>query len=44
MSEALIERQEIVALLFDVSDIAATLAQIQALLEGDDDEEEEPSD
>jgi hypothetical protein len=36
----LIERDEIVALLFNVSDIAVTLTNIERLL-GDDDEEEE---
>ena len=41
MSEPLIERDEVVALLFNVSDIAATLARIQKLLEDEDDEEEE---
>jgi hypothetical protein len=39
--EPLIERDEVVALLFNVSDIAATLAAIQRLLEGGDDGEEE---
>ena len=41
MSEPLIECDEVVALLFNVSDIAATLARIQKLLEDEDDEEEE---
>jgi len=41
VSEPLIERDEIVALLFNVSDIATSLSRIQALLEGDDGEEEE---
>jgi hypothetical protein len=40
MSESLIERDEIVALLFNVSDIAVTLNRILRLLEGDDGEEE----
>ena len=40
MPEPLIERDEIVALLFNVSDIAANLARIVALLEEDDEEEE----
>jgi hypothetical protein len=40
MDEALIERGEIVALLFNVSDIAVTLTRIEELL-GDDGEEEE---
>jgi hypothetical protein len=39
MSEPLIERDEIVALLFNVSDIAVTLVQIKALLEDDGEEE-----
>ncbi len=41
VNEPLIERDEIVALLFNVSDIAATFVRIKALLEDDDDEEEE---
>jgi hypothetical protein len=40
MPESLIEREEIVALVFNVSDIAANLAWIVALLEEDDEEEE----
>ena len=40
MSERLIEREEIVALLFNVSDINATLARIEELLQEDDGEEE----
>ena len=40
MAEPLIERAEIVALLFNVSDIANALANIQELLRGDDGEEE----
>ena len=40
MAEHLIERGEVVALLFNVSDIVATLARIQRLLEEDDGEEE----
>jgi len=40
MEDALIERDEIVALLFNVSDIADTLAEIERLL-GNGDEEEE---
>jgi hypothetical protein len=39
--DTLIERSEVVALLFSVSDIADTLARIQRLLEGEDDGEEE---
>jgi hypothetical protein len=41
MPEPLIERAEIVALLFNVSDIAVTLVQIERLLGGEDDGEEE---
>ena len=41
MSESLIERDEIVALLFAVNDINATLLQIERLLRGDEDEAEE---
>lgn len=41
MSEALIERGEVVALLFNVSDIAVTLTNIEGLLRGGDDGEEE---
>jgi hypothetical protein len=40
MEEPLIGRAEIVALLFNVSDIASSLARIEQLL-GDDDGEEE---
>ena len=40
MEDALIERDEIAALLFNVSDIADTLAKIERLL-GNGDEEEE---
>ena len=40
MSEQLIERDEVVALLFNVSDIAASLAQIEELLKEDGGEEE----
>ena len=35
-----VERAEIVALLFNVSDIAVTLTKIERLLGGDDGEEE----
>jgi hypothetical protein len=38
--DALIERAEVVALLFNVSDIAVTLAEIERLLGGDDGEAE----
>ena len=40
MNEMLIERDELVALLFDVSDIAVTLTSIERLLRGGDEEEE----
>ena len=40
MTEPVIDRGEVVALLFNVSDIEATLRRIEELLEGDDDEEE----
>jgi hypothetical protein len=40
MPERLIERAEVVALLFNVSDIAVTLAKIERLLGGDNGEEE----
>jgi hypothetical protein len=36
----LIERREIVALLFNVSDIADTLAKVERLLRGEDEAEE----
>jgi hypothetical protein len=39
-SDPLIERAEVVALLFNVSDIAATLTSIERLLGEDDGEEE----
>jgi hypothetical protein len=39
VDEPLGSRDEIVALLFNVSDIAVHLARIERLLEGDDDEE-----
>jgi hypothetical protein len=38
--EPLIERAEVVALLFNVSDIAASVAEIERQLGGDDGEEE----
>jgi hypothetical protein len=41
MPEPLIDRDEVVGLLFNVSDIAVTLTKIEALLRGDDGEEEE---
>jgi hypothetical protein len=40
MPERLIERAEVVALLFNVSDIAVTLTNIERLLGGDNGEEE----
>jgi hypothetical protein len=40
MADSLIERDEIVALLFSVSDIALTLTKIERLLGGGDEEEE----
>ena len=40
VAEPLIERAEVVALLFNVSDIVARLASIEKLLEDDDGEEE----
>lgn len=41
MAEPVIDRTEVVALLFNVSDIAMTLAQIERLLKEEDDGEEE---
>jgi hypothetical protein len=40
MAEPVIERDEVVALLFNVSDIVAVLGRIERLLEGDDGEAE----
>jgi len=40
VANLLIERDEIVALLFNVSDIAVTLTNIERLLGGGDEEEE----
>ena len=40
MDEDLISQREVAALLFNVSDIAASLARIEILLGGDDGEEE----
>ena len=40
MDEPLIEREEVVALLFNVSDIARVLDRIEILFGGDDGEEE----
>jgi hypothetical protein len=44
MPEPLIERAEVVALLFNVSDIAVTLASIERLLGGDENDGEEEAD
>ena len=41
VDEELISRDEIVALLFNVSDMAASLEAIEAFLGGDGEEEEE---
>jgi hypothetical protein len=41
VDEPLIERAEVVALLFNVSDIHMTLLRVEALLQEDDDEAEE---
>ena len=43
MDEQLIRREEVVGLLFRVSDIAASLERIEALLGGEDGEEEDES-
>ncbi len=40
VADQVIEREEVVALLFNVSDIADALAEIRELLGGDDGEEE----
>jgi hypothetical protein len=40
MTESVIEREEVVALLFNVSDIVSALERIERLLEEDDGEEE----
>jgi hypothetical protein len=40
VTEPVIERNEVVALLFNVSDIVAALTSIEQLLGGDDEEEE----
>lgn len=44
MPESLIERSEVVALLFNVSDIAITLTRIERLLTEDEDNGEEEAD
>ena len=41
MDDVIIEREEVIALLFNVSDIAESLRNIEGLLRGDDGEEEE---
>ena len=41
MEDAVIYREEVAALLFNVSDMAASLEAIEALLGGDDEPEEE---
>jgi hypothetical protein len=41
MEEAVISRDEVVALLFNVSDIVVSLEAIEALLGGDDEPQEE---
>ena len=41
MADPLIERDEIVALLFNVADIAASAYGIESMLRGEDDGEEE---
>jgi hypothetical protein len=41
MEDSVIYREEVVALLFNVSDMAASLEAIEALLGGDDEPEEE---
>jgi hypothetical protein len=44
VDDAIIDRDEVVALLFNVSDIAVALWRILRLLEGDDGEEEAEAD
>ena len=44
IDENVISREEVVALLFNVSDVARSLARIEALLGGDDGEEETDED
>jgi hypothetical protein len=41
VSDPVIEREEVVALLFSINDIAATLERIEQLIGEDDGEEEE---
>ena len=40
VTEPVIDRNEVVGLVFNVSDIAVTLTKIERLLGGDDEEEE----
>jgi hypothetical protein len=44
MAQPVIEREEVVALLFNVSDIVAALARIERLLREDEDGGEEEAD
>jgi hypothetical protein len=44
MADPLIERDEVVALLFNVSDIVQALGRIELLLRGENDGEEEAQD
>jgi hypothetical protein len=44
VSDPLIERAEVVALLFNVSDIATTLTSIERFLKEDEDDGEEEAD
>jgi hypothetical protein len=44
MSEPAIERSEVIALLFNVSDIAVAVKRIAAVVGGDDGEEEDDED
>jgi hypothetical protein len=44
VAEPLVERDEIVALLFNVSDIAEAVDEIRVLLKGDDGNDEEEAD
>jgi hypothetical protein len=41
VDDEVIRREEVVALLFKVSDIAASLERIEGLRQGDDEEEDE---
>jgi len=41
VDEPVIEREEVVALLFNVSDVQMTLLRVEALLQEDDDEAQE---